>query len=342
MKKRIFDISIIVLAVFSIVLLIFKPQICKNGVTVGILLCGRVIIPSLLPFTACVLFIMNSNALTDLKASHPKFGIFLMILLSFTGGYPIGAKLLNSAVEEDYISPKNAGKMLCFCINAGPAFIISAVGGLVLNSKKLGLILALAHIFSGLLLMLISAKGIKFSNKRPNFIKLNLADNFVKSVADASSAVMSICGFVILFSAVNAYINHLAQNFSILKTLGLFLEVTNAVSQTKNIYLISFLLGFGGISVWCQVISVSKGIKIDFLRFIIFRILHGLLSVMLVKIILLFFPLEISVFSNFKQTVFSTFHSSASVGISLLIMSVVFIVSITGKKYVGKILEDVI
>ena len=322
--------------------LILKPHICKNGVMMGILLCGRVIIPSLLPFTACLLFIMNSNSLSDLKASHPKLGIFLVILLSFTGGYPIGAKLLNSAVKDDYISPQNAGKMLCFCVNAGPAFIISAVGGLVLNSKKLGLILALAHIFSGFLLMLLSLKDIKTPGKRKKFSRLNLADNFVKSVADASSAVISICSFVILFSAVNAYINHFSQSFGLIKNLGLFLEVTNAVSQTKNIYLIAFLLGFGGISVWCQVISVSKGVKFEFLRFLIFRILHGLLSVVLVKLILKLFPLEISVFSNFKPTVISTFYSTASVGISLLVMSVVFLTSITTKKYVGKILEDVI
>ncbi len=342
MKKKVLDIILLFFALFSFVLLLTKPEICKSGASAGILLCGRVIIPSLFPFTVCVLFVMNSKTLNKIKSVFPKAQIFLIILISFIGGYPIGAKLLSTAVEQNTISAKKAGKMLNFCINAGPAFIISAVGSGILNSKKLGVILLLSHILSGFMLVFLSRVSFKEIAPVRKFKGINPADNFVNSVASASNTVLSICGFVILFSTVSAYINYLGQSIKFINILGLTFEITNAVTQTRNIYIIAFLLGFAGISVWCQVMSVSGKIEINFTQFLIFRILHGVLSVLLAIIILRLFPVEISVFSNFKSPSFSAFYSSASVGISLLITGIVFIISVSTKKYVGKILEDMI
>ena len=172
--------------------------------------------------------------------------------------------------------------------------------------------------------------------------RINIADNFVKSVADASATVLSICGFVILFSVVNGYLNYFAENVAAVKTVGLILEITNAVTLTNNVYVISFLLGFGGISVWCQVLSVAGKIKINFLKFLIFRILHGALSACITAVLLRLFPVNVLVFSNVKTTLLSYFYSTAAVGISLVCMGMVFVISVTSKKYVGKITEDMV
>ena len=352
MKKTsaVLNVSVIILVLAYIFILLARPDICRNGTVTGILLCGRVIIPSLFPFVMCVVFIMNSGLLGKLNflfTSSEKFSAenIFTVLLSFIGGYPIGAKLLNSAVECGRISPKKAGNMLNYCVNAGPAFIVSAVGSGILGSKELGFILLISHIFSGLILCLISVitgnAGIKptAAIKKPD---LNAADNFVKSAAEASGTVLSICGFVILFSSVNAYISYYADSVYLLKGLGLVLEVTNAVTLTNNIYLISFLLGFAGISVWCQILSVSGKIKINYIKFVIFRLSHGLISAVITYIQFKIFPVNIAVFSNSKGISFNQFHSSAAVALSLFAMGVVFIISISSKKCTGKMLEDMI
>lgn len=347
--SRILNYLVIILGVCYIFLLINKPEISREGIASGIILCGKVIIPALFPFVMCVMLVVNSGVLNHIIL--PKFlrkyfsaELFFVIILSFIGGYPIGAKLLNSIVQKGEISGKTAGKMLNFCINAGPAFIVSAVGSGILGSKEIGVILLLSHILAGVMLMIISnpLKENPCAKGEINPFNLNPADNFVKSVADASGTVLGICSFVIFFSSVNAYIGHFSQTVSWIKPIGALLEITNAVCFTRNIYLISFLLGFGGISVWCQVLSVGSDIQINFTKFLIFRILHGTLSSGITAIFLKLLRPELSVFSNVENPVFSSFYSTAAVGFSLIILGIVFIISVSTKKYVGKITEDMI
>lgn len=352
MKKRFLDIIILFLAVIWVCILISEPEVCKNGTAEGILLCGKVIIPSLFPFTMCVIFIINSGVLNSLELIFPRlvsrkklrFDIFFIILLSFIGGYPIGAKLLNNTVTENRLTKVEASNMLNHSVNAGPAFVISAVGSGILNSKKIGIILLCSHIFSGIMLILFAPKSNTHTKTILSYKhqSINLADNFVKSVAEASNTVLNICSFTILFSAINEYINFFAENIKPVKIIGLILEITNAVTLTNNIYLISFLLGFGGISVWCQVLSVGSNLEIRPFKFILFRILHGVLSICFTAVLLRLFPVNISVFSTTDKLSFSYFYSSGAVGISLLTMAIVFIISLSTKKYAGKIIEDMI
>ena len=158
MKKALFYISIsgILLLVF---LIITNPTICTQGAITGLLLCSRIIIPSLFPFTVCVIFILKSGVLNNLnflnKLTIKIWGIssqmFAIFLLSLIGGYPLGAKILN----ESEIDSKTAGKMLYFCVNAGPAFIILAVGLGHFNSKEIGYLLFFSHIFSSIILSFV-------------------------------------------------------------------------------------------------------------------------------------------------------------------------------------------
>ncbi|MBQ6825377.1 MAG: hypothetical protein IJP34_01795 [Clostridia bacterium] len=347
--SRFINYITVLLVVFYSILLISNPQICKEATIKSILLCGRVIIPSFLPFIACVLFISNSNSLNGLNFLNPitlkifKLDTenFLIFLLSFIGGYPIGAKLLSNAVENKKISAENAGKMLLYCTNAGPAFIVSAVGSEILHSQKAGVILLISHILSGVIIRFIAfplTVSAKQNNQKP--IDLNLADNFVLSVAEASKSVLSICVYVILFGGINAYILYLAKRIEFLKVISLFLEVTNGITLTKNIYMISFLLGFGGIAVWCQIMSIAKNVKFSFFKFAFFRVLQGAISVFITFTLLKIFPVTINTLSEGIKTEY--FYSSFAVAISTSLMVLVFIISLQTKKYTGKLLDDMI
>lgn len=97
-----------------IALILADPEVCTSGVAEGIIISGRIIIPSLFPFTACVLFLSGSGALSPFRYLSPVtkriFNIngelFAIMLLSCIGGYPIGAKLLNEAVDNKKYRPK--------------------------------------------------------------------------------------------------------------------------------------------------------------------------------------------------------------------------------------------
>ena len=329
-------------------LLIIMPDVGREGVTNGILLCGRVIIPSLFPFTMCVIFILNSAVINQLKFLSPvtkkllglNYYEFSLFLLSLVGGYPIGAKLLDEAVKNKVILPEKAEVMLRCCINAGPAFIISAVGKTVFGSPKIGTLLFCTHITASLIICIFSAKKSTAEPTYPDNPPPSFADNFVQSAATASSSLISICGFVILFSAINPYLLYFAKKIPILKIFALLLEITNALSSVRNIYLISFLLGFSGVCIWCQVMSAFKSVKINYVKFAVFRITHGILSSLLTFLSIRIFGISIPAVSHTLS--YKPFYSTPAVAISLFVLAIVFAVSLTSKKINCKLSEDVI
>lgn len=325
-----------------LVCLILKPEPCKEGVIRGILLCGRVIIPSLFPFTVCILGLLNSSFFDFFEFLSPitkkLFSLsgkeFSYFILSLLGGYPVGAKLLS----ESEIPKEKASFMLNYCVNGGPAFIVSAVGLGILSSKEMGYVLLLSHILSAVILCMalgpfmpvVTAKSQKVSG-------INPIDNFILSTSKASETILSICGFVILFSGINAYITR-----SPLKSISLLLEVTNAVTYTKNIYLISFLLGFSGVCIWFQVLSAAKGIKINFYLFILARVLQGALSSLFTALFVRLFNIALPTASNGKVFSVMTSYSGYALSLSMLVLAFVFIISLQTKKYAGKIIEDMV
>ena len=210
-----------------IALILADPEVCTSGVAEGIIISGRIIIPSLFPFTACVLFLSGSGALSPFRYLSPVtkriFNIngelFAIMLLSCIGGYPIGAKLLNEAVDNKKISPENAGIMLNYCVNAGPAFVIIAVGSGVLGSKPAGTVLFAAHLASSLIIGVLCGFFIKPQNgiNKQSIIRHNAADCFVYSVSSAASSVLGICGYVIFFFRSKRIFKLLFRKFSFLK-----------------------------------------------------------------------------------------------------------------------------
>ncbi len=352
MKKQnsVINKIILLLCLGAIALITVNPALGKEGASKGLLLCGRVIIPTLFPFTVCILYVVKSGFLDPLSVLTPIirklfslngecFGLFV---LSLVAGYPVGAKILSEAVKTGRISEKTASNMLPFCINAGPGFIMGAVGQGIFNSKRLGIMLFAAHIFSSFFLCFLGGLFCDFEPSPPKKIAnaLNPIDSFVLCVAEASASVMGICGYVILFSALNPYVEFLGERFSFLKILPFILEATNGITETHNIYLVSFILGFSGICVWLQVISNSKNFKINYFIFTVFRILHGLLSIGFCFAMLKIFKISIPTFS-LGGAEGELLVSTPQVAASMLVLGIVFVVSLTSKKSC-KLSEDIL
>ncbi len=340
MKKILYFLGVSAILIFA-VLILKDPNPCIKATAYGINLCAKVLIPSLYPFTFCVLFILNTNTLNKLnfldRIFKKLFGmdgyLFSIFLLSLIGGYPLGAKLIN----DSQIDKKTAKTMLNYCVNAGPAFIITAVGNGIFNSRKIGLILFVSHILPPFILAFLFRKKLSV-NKYYHKSSISIADNFVLSATSSASALINICTFVLLFSIITAY----SESFTFLKPITLLLEVTNSISHTNNILLISTLLGFGGISIWCQVYSLSQKAKPDFLTFPLCRIFHAFLSTAFTYIAIKVLHVTLPTLSNGKVFSFTAFTNTAPVGFSLIILSILFMISLKQKNYAGNMLEDIV
>lgn len=347
-RNRIFSILTFSFLLGFGVLLIWEPEICKNSIASSIVLCASVIIPSLYPFGVCTLYFLKSGIFERLDFLSPVtlklFGLsaypFFIFLFSLVGGYPIGTKLLNEAVNDKILTPDSARKMSRFCVNAGPAFIISAVGCGILGNKKLGVVLFVSHILSSLIICRFFGKVTAQKPQNKDFV--NPVDNFVLSASQTSSSVLSVCAFVILFSVFTGYIEYFANEFRFLKPLMYLVEVTTAITKTNNIYLISFLLGFSNLCIWAQVLAISRNISIKILDFAIFRIIHGLISTLFTFILLKIFPLTITTFSTTYSFTSKALVSNKHLSVSLLILGVIFIISLSNRQTSGKILEEIL
>ena len=333
LKKRLF--IFLIFTIVSLCLLIYSGP-CLQGAKNGINLCFSIVIPSLFPFTVCALIISESGFLEKINnkflnsTNFPIIDAFIFIF-SLIGGFPIGAKLINNSYIKCNITKSKADAMLAYCVNSGPAFIIVAIGSGILKDKRLGIVLFSANLLSTVTLFALISfiyKGNQ-KNKRLLIKDKTFAEIFVNCTYDATKAMGLICAFVILFSTIIEFLNSILKPTYINRVLISFLEITNGVSILDNIYLIAFLLGFSGICVHFQVLSMCSAVKIKYLKFFI---LHGIINTAYTLIIIKTFKISISAAS--KNNNYSIMFSERSVifGIIFMLLSVAFICSVNTKK----------
>ena len=135
-------------------LLLTCGNTAAQGVRDGISLCLASVIPALFPFFVAAQLLTALGAAEVLgRAAGPLFRRLFGIngagaaafLLGLLGGYPVGAKAAGSLVRQGLLSPEDGARLLTFCNNAGPAFILGIVGGGVFHSPRAGVWLYLLH-----------------------------------------------------------------------------------------------------------------------------------------------------------------------------------------------------
>ncbi len=345
-------IFVLFFSIMLICLIIVFPETSKSGIYRGLILSANVVIPSLFPFLVCVLMIaknsitINNYYINTLlyKTLGYDFEMFYVFILSLLGGYPVGAKLINELVINKKINEKAANVMITYCVNAGPSFIVVIVGG-SFKSKQLGIVLLVSHILSSFILALLCSKELKNNSKiKSNSKSSNKSFSicFVESTKDAVESIINICGFIVMFSSINSYIDYFFSGIKALKILSYFTEVTTSVIKCNNIYFTSFLLGFSGISIWCQIFAVTKNFNIYKIRFLLSRLTHGILSVIITKILLKIFEIKIPTFTNNTNYNIKYLYSNVVLLNSMIIMIISFLMFLYFKNNSRKFINDVI
>jgi len=310
--------------------ILFNPEGTSDAAQSGIILAVETVIPALFPFLVLSQTVLNLHIadslhrLTDQTLSR-LFGINPDLacawLLGLICGYPVGARCVTAVYEEKRCSREDAQRVLGYANNCGPAFFISVVGVYLFGNAVYGLLLYCIHIFAAFLLGILSRKktdtikSTAIPTQIPTFSKA-----FVKAVRDSTISMLHISGFVILFSVLIriADMSHVFKTISypvllctdsirlqtlFEKTLTGIMEVScgikNLQSFTDAVYLpvvCSFLLGFGGLCVFCQTAAVVSDLSLK--NYFWSKVKHGLVCAALT---LLFLP----VFSFLKTNTIS-------------------------------------
>ncbi len=174
-------------------LLLFGADI-SQGVRCGLAVCGEVVIPSLFPFMVLANFIASGNGADYL--SKPFSGavkwLFRLpekavasVLLSFIGGYPVGAALASKLYTRREITLCDAECMLTFAVNASPAMVIFAVGNGMLGSAQLGSLLYGVHILAAVINGIVFSRILNHMSKS----KATSTQNKTKKCSDRAAEI---------------------------------------------------------------------------------------------------------------------------------------------------------
>ena len=338
------------------------PQAASAGISRGLAICSGVIIPSLFPFLVLSGVMIKSGVGDAMGRRLERLTrrIFALpgccataILMGMIGGFPTGAAAVGELVACGDITPAQGRRMMCFCVNGGPAFIISAVGVGMLGSAARGAILYAAHIAASLIIGIccgmtapkeerecraVSRKNVKIKRGE------SPASAFVGAVSDAGRVLAGMCGFILLFSAVLSMLDGMGISDAITAMaphgaasiwrciVPGFLEVScgsleAAAAGELAPLVLGMVMGWGGLSVQCQISSVLRGRGLITRRFFAFRMIHALLAGLLSLALFMYFPFSVdapamSVLQSTGITEAVIVPASASVAVSIAMLAV--------------------
>ena len=286
------------------------------SMTQALKLCVQVLLPSLFPFFVLSSMFISTGVIQRLSTRLEKpfqwlFGLpgsfGAALLLGAAGGYPVGAKTIATLYQQGQCSKRDAEKALRFCNNAGPAFLISAVGASLLQDPHAGLNLYAVHVLSALIIGFIYRKNtdyVKYNGITADHMRSTATISlFLRAVTDAFSSFLNVSAFVLIFSVISTMLQQLPLIDSLhclpgggILWYGLlagFLELTSGVAcltqggLPPSIMLpaLSFVCGWGGCSVQFQTISLLHDAGLSCRQYLKSKLLQGILAALITGMI---------------------------------------------------------
>lgn len=284
----------------------------------GLRLCTELILPSLFPFFVLsgllgrLGFPARAARLLSPVAGrlfHVSGAGLTALLLGLTGGYPMGAAYLGELMRGGAVSEDEGGRLLAFCNNSGPAFLVGAVGSGVFGSSALGLKLygihALAAVLTGLLLrgraMPPAGAPARADAAQP------FPEALTEAVRQAAAALLNVCGFVVCFSVftglleANGFFGALLpllarllplEEAALRALLCGFFELGGGIGALRglpptplHLALAAGLVGWGGLSVQFQSLAVLAELRIKSAPLVAGRVLSAVFSFFLALLV---------------------------------------------------------
>jgi len=315
LKHRVRGIVPLLAALVLLALMLVCSGDAVDGAKRGLGICANLIIPSLFPFFV-LSFLLNDLGLPAYLGRYLEplmkalFGVSgagaSAFVIGATGGYPLGASCIADLTRRGDISEQDGNKLLTFCNNSGPAFIVGAVGVGLFRSGGVGLALYAAHILAACItgLFLSGQRCTNRSSPKVWIANTSLSQSLPAAIKNAALQMLTVCGFVVFFSVLTSLLDALGVFSAIYGRIAAYtgyeLRLTRALLTgvlelgcgigamegaaltPVNLTACSFLIGFGGISVTMQTASVLAGTNIKVSRHIAGRLMNAAISAFVV------------------------------------------------------------
>ncbi len=327
----------------------------------AMVLCESTVIPSLFPFFVCsgILVQLGAAALLGKLLSRIMTPVFrlsgsssLALIMGLISGYPVGAKCVSELVREGNCHKSEGEKLLAFCNNSGPLFILGAVGSGMLGSASSGVVLYISHFLSSITIALlfrnIKCRITTSDNIAASHHNKSFGEILTESIKNAADSVFTISGFVIIFNILLSSADHFGiidklstlgmdKNICRVFMYGIFeptngcLAASEAIVHPIALYLIlSSIIGWSGISVHLQVLGIIKKANLSPKYYFIGKLLMTVISPVYTYLILCLSPATIPVFGKVTYNLPGIYLSSWNYFVFAAVATTIFVFIIYG------------
>jgi len=306
-------------AFFNVLLLLFPGDIVEAA-RAGLMMWFNNVLPALLPFIvgtnilAATGFVAYLGKLLDpLMLSLfrlPGAGGFALVT-GMMSGYPVGAKTAAALVGNGQISPGQGWRLAALCNNAGPLFMLGAVGAGLFADAGVGYFIMFAHYASALVVGLVLARFAGGAARKDGGTLAQIVREARRprpfgevlgtSVKNALETVAVVGGYIVLFAvivrildilglfeALSLLVRPLAGVDSALLFSGTavgVVEMTNGAWRLSeggvsaySLAALTFVISFGGFSIHAQSVSFLAKCGVSSVKYMLGKLLHGVVS----------------------------------------------------------------
>ncbi|MCK8818145.1 sporulation integral membrane protein YlbJ [Natroniella sulfidigena] len=255
LNKKIINLKALIAIFVTISLVIYSEQAFEAAVN-GLHTWWEIVFPALLPFFIIAEILMGLGVVHFMGAlleplmrpifKVPGIGAFA-VAMGLASGYPIGAKITGKLRREKLCTQVEGERLVSFANTADPLFMVGAVAIGMFGQPKLGIILALAHYISCLMVGFI----LRFYNPKTNNQDVvqnqTTESNILKkafnelykarkndgrpfgqllgeSIKESVNTLLLIGGFIILFSVLTEILTAIGITSIITSLISLFLR----------------------------------------------------------------------------------------------------------------------
>jgi len=296
MKKILHPLAMVACVGLALALVMNAP-LAMQGARAALALCGNVIIPALYPF-----FVIAAIYVQLSQRGHTKRPAIGAVLLGLLGGYPVGASVAAQLHKQGQFTREQAQRLQLFCVNAGPGYLIGAVGTGMLGNRTAGVVLLAALTVGSLIMggvLLCGRAKLAPTGIRPKAEQVP-AFSLLVPITQATKSIILVCGWVVLFGALTSLLHLLPFGWwGVIPYLQVLLEVSTGTAAMINaqvsLPVLAAVLAWGGLGVHAQVWGDLKFTGLPLWKFWLARLAHSGLAAGLCAVLVRVVPVHMAV-----------------------------------------------
>lgn len=299
--------------------LLCRPQAAAQGFADGARLCVGSLLPALFPFlVVCEIlasvplptFLLRPLArLLGLQSEETAAAL----LASWLGGYAVCARLTAQLRAAGHISRRDATLLVLLGCCSGPGFVVGYIGGLLLGSSSLGMLLYGLQLAANLLATILCLPLLpvpELSEAAPLAKRIAKRTTFLPTaISSAASTCLNLCGCVIFFRVVSGMLLEGTELPEVISAcVSAACEITAgcaafaALGGKTALYGICLTMSLLGFSVWEQLRLLLQD-QVPMRVLLASRLLHAGIFPLLVGLLAKLLPQKQTVFSSLAPRV---------------------------------------